>query len=150
MSSSANYSKESRTSLEMAPPTPSSSTQRVSIQFFSYTFGPFENNFNQSHLVKCALVLFLNFSFPLLDVAAWMKYLYISRSSAIHPTLQTLAPIHTFTSFSQYLLCFFSFHFFLLLIFPMFDVYVSQITQFCVLITLSVFQMLLRVSLAFD
>ena len=39
--------------------------------------------------------------YPFPDVAALMDLLYISRSSAVRPTLQTPAPIQSYTSFSQ-------------------------------------------------
>ena len=41
------------------------------------------------------------FAYPFPDVAALMDFLYISRSSAVRPTLQTLALIQSSTSFSH-------------------------------------------------
>ena len=43
----------------------------------------------------------LSFAYPFPDVAALMDLVYISRSSAVHPTLETLALIQSSTSFSQ-------------------------------------------------
>ena len=64
---------------------------------------------------------------PFLDVAALMDLLYISRSSAVRPTLQTLAPIQSSTSFSQDLfglpLLLWPFIFLLVLIYSMFCVF---------------------------
>ena len=56
-------------------------------------------------LLSIQLLLFWHFSsvysFP--DSAALTDLLYISRSSAVRPTLQTLASIQSSTSFSQHL-----------------------------------------------
>ena len=45
----------------------------------------------------------LRFAYPFLDVAALMDLLYISRSSAIRPTLHSQVHHYVTTSFSQYL-----------------------------------------------
>ena len=45
----------------------------------------------------------LLFAYPFLDVAALMDLLYISRSSAIRPTLHSQVHHNVTTSFSQYL-----------------------------------------------
>ena len=47
------------------------------------------------------MIDYLSFAYPFPDVAAFMDLLYISRSSTIRPTLQTLAPIQSSTSFFQ-------------------------------------------------
>ena len=44
----------------------------------------------------------LRFAYPFLDVAALMDLLYISRSSAVHPTLHSQVHHNVTTSFSQY------------------------------------------------
>ena len=54
------------------------------------------------------------------NVAALMDLLYISRSSAVRPTLQTLAPIQSSTSFSQ---DFFGLQFFLVVFSLVFGVF---------------------------
>ena len=46
----------------------------------------------------------LRFAYPFLDVAALMDLLYISRSSAVHPTLHSQVHHNVTTSFSQYIL----------------------------------------------
>ena len=45
----------------------------------------------------------LLFAYPFLDVAALMDLLYISRSSAVRPTLHSQIHQNVTTSFSQYL-----------------------------------------------
>ena len=45
----------------------------------------------------------LLFAYPFLDVAALMDLLYISRSSAVRPTLRSQVHHNVTTSFSQYL-----------------------------------------------
>ena len=45
----------------------------------------------------------LLFAYPFLDVAALMDLLYISRSSAVRPTLHSQVHHNVITSFSQYL-----------------------------------------------
>ena len=45
----------------------------------------------------------LLFAYPFLDVAAFMDLLYISRSSAVRPTLHSQVHHNVTTSFSQYL-----------------------------------------------
>ena len=49
----------------------------------------------------------LLFAYPFLDVAALMDLLYISRSSAVRPTLHSQVHHNVTTSFSQYLWSFF-------------------------------------------
>ena len=55
----------------------------------------------KTEMDKVILSLSLSFAYPFPDVVALMDILYISRSSAVRPTLQTLAPIQSSTSFSQ-------------------------------------------------
>ncbi len=45
----------------------------------------------------------LRFAYPFLDVAALMDLLYVSRSSAVHPTLHSQVHHNATTSFSQYI-----------------------------------------------
>ena len=53
--------------------------------------------------VSSSFECFVSFAYPFPDFTALMDLLYISRLSAVRPTLQTLAPIQSSTPFSQYL-----------------------------------------------
>ena len=79
----------------------------------------------------------LRFAYPFLDVADLMDLLYISRSSAVHPTLHSQVHHNVTTSFSQYrpylvFLCFFGIALFLLVLISSMVgfVYMSEITYF--------------------
>ena len=81
----------------------------------------------------------LLFAYPFLDVAALMDLLYISRSSAVRPTLHSQVHHNVTTSLSQYILVFLCFFgivlFVLVLISSMVGfVYMSEITYFVFLI----------------
>ena len=81
----------------------------------------------------------LLFAYPFLDVAALMDLLYISRSSAVRPTLHSQIHHNVTTSFSQYIwvfLCFFGIVLFLLVLISSMVgfVYMSEITYFVFLI----------------
>ena len=65
------------------------------LEFFKLCKAPYSLSMNQN----------LSVAYPFPDVAALMDLLYISRSSAVRPTLQTLATIQSSTSFSQDLFC---------------------------------------------
>ena len=77
----------------------------------------------------------LLFAYPFLDVAALMDLLYISRPSAVRPTLHSQVHHNVTTSFSQYILvfmCFFGIVLFLLVLISSMVgfVYMSEITYF--------------------
>ena len=84
----------------------------MEISVFTFLCYPCTPNiyFNLYHISICLYVTNISLSFAnqFLDVAALMDLLYFSRSSAVRPNLQTLAPIQSSTSFSYDLITIFT------------------------------------------